>query len=104
MPVRYFDGLDPLEEDLVLAVYAAGIADGGPNPELIKETIESSTHKNLMAKYLAPERVDQQRQEMLESEQYPVSDSARVLLQGSFRHHYTPLVREYGDEVDTEGI
>ena len=96
-PLLYFDGLSPLEEDLVLAVYASAIVNGGPVSDLINRTIESCVHKDAMAKFLSPELVNRASSYIVESEKQPVSDQWRELLQKLFQRQYTDLVREYGD-------
>ena len=97
-PVRLqsFDGLDPNEEDLVLAVYAQAIANGGPAPELMEQVIgfASQPHRIHMAKWLEPDRVDRERLKMTEQEKHPVSDPARASLRRNYETIYVPLISE----------
>ena len=55
-----------------------------------------------MAKFLAPERVDRERVNIIESEKHPVTDQWRALLLRHFRGDYTHLVLEYGEESGTK--
>ena len=100
-PLLYFDGLSALEEDLVLAVYASAIANGGPDSDLINRTIDICEHKDVMAKFLSPKLVDRASSYIVESEKHPVSDQWRELLLKLFQRQYTDLVHEYGD-AETE--
>ncbi|MEJ7595630.1 MAG: hypothetical protein WKF77_29320 [Planctomycetaceae bacterium] len=96
--VFQFDGLDPLEEDLVLSAYATAIVNGGPDPELAARIIKVATHKEAVANFLQAPLVEKERLKIIDAEQQPVSDQMRALLQNHYRILYLPLVHGQGDK------